>query len=39
VVFIPKYRRKALYAELRRYLGGIFRTLRSKRKVLSRKDI
>jgi putative transposase len=27
VVFIPKYRRKALYAELRRNLGGIFRTL------------
>ena len=27
VVFIPKYRRKALYAELRRHLGGIFRTL------------
>ena len=27
VVFIPKYRWKALYAELRRHLGGIFRTL------------
>ena len=27
VVFIPKYRRKALCAELRRHLGGIFRTL------------
>jgi putative transposase len=27
VVFIPKYRRKALYVELRRHLGGIFRTL------------
>lgn len=27
VVFIPKYRRKALYAELRRYLGKVFREL------------
>jgi len=27
VVFIPKWRRKALYVELRRYLGGIFRRL------------
>ena len=27
VVFIPKYRRKALYAELRRHLGEAFRTL------------
>jgi putative transposase len=27
VVFIPKYRRKALYFELRRHLGGIFRAL------------
>ncbi len=27
VVFIPKYRRKALYAELRRHLGGVFRAL------------
>ena len=27
VVFIPKYRRKALYAELRRHLGNVFRTL------------
>src|SRR5215813_9328221 len=27
VVFIPKYRRKALYAELRRHLGTVFRTL------------
>ena len=24
VVFIPKYRRKALYGELRRYLGDVF---------------
>ena len=27
VVFIPKYRRKALYRELRRHLGAAFRTL------------
>ena len=27
VVFIPKYRRKALYKELRRHLGEVFREL------------
>ena len=27
VVFIPKYRRKALFGELRRHLGEVFRTL------------
>jgi putative transposase len=27
VVFIPKYRRKTLYAELRRHLGEVFRKL------------
>ena len=27
VVFIPKYRRKALYLELRRHLGEVFRKL------------
>ncbi len=27
VVFIPKYRRKALYEELRRHLGPVFKTL------------
>ena len=27
VVFIPKYRRRALYEELRRHLGQLFRTL------------
>ena len=31
VVFIPKYRRKALYGELRRYLGEVFRTLAKQR--------
>ena len=27
VVFIPKYRRKTLYVELRRHLGDVFRKL------------
>ncbi len=27
VVFIPKYRRKSLYSEIRRELGAVFRTL------------
>jgi REP element-mobilizing transposase RayT len=27
VVFIPKYRRKVLYGELRRHLGDVFRKL------------
>jgi putative transposase len=27
VVFIPKYRRKALYVQLRKYLGEVFRRL------------
>jgi putative transposase len=27
VVFIPKYRRKALFAQLRKHLGEVFRTL------------
>lgn len=27
VVFIPKYRRRALYGELRRHLGEVFRRL------------
>ncbi len=31
VVFIPKYRRKVLYQELRRHLGEVFRSL-AKRK-------
>jgi len=31
IVFIPKYRRKVLYGELRKHLGGIFRDL-AKRK-------
>ena len=31
VVFIPKYRRKVLYGELRRYLGEVFRQLALQR--------
>jgi putative transposase len=31
IVFIPKYRRKALYAELRRHLGEVFRELAVQR--------
>ena len=31
VVFIPKYRRKALYRELRRYLGAVFRRLAAQK--------
>ena len=31
VVFIPKYRRKALYAELRRYLGDVFKKLAAQK--------
>jgi len=31
VVFIPKYRRKALYKELRRHLGEVFRSLAQQR--------
>ena len=31
VVFIPKYRRKALYGQLRRHLGEVFRRLAGQR--------
>ena len=31
VVWIPKYRRKALYGELRKYLGPVFRDLAQQR--------
>ena len=30
-VFIPKYRRKALYGKLREYLGEVFRDLAKQR--------
>ena len=31
VAFIPRYRRKALYHELRRHLGEVFRTLAAQK--------
>ena len=31
LVFIPKYRRKSLYKELRRHLGEVFQSLASRR--------
>jgi len=31
VVFIPKYRKKAIYGELRKHLGKVFRTLAEQR--------
>jgi putative transposase len=31
VVFIPKFRRKILYADLRKHLGGVFRELARQR--------
>ncbi len=31
IVFIPKCRRKTLYAELRRHLGGVFRQLAAQK--------
>jgi len=31
VIFIPKYRRKALYGELRQHLGDVFHTLAGQR--------
>jgi len=31
VVFIPKFRRKALYGELRKHLGEVFRKLAEQR--------
>jgi putative transposase len=33
VVFIPKYRRKTLYGELRRHLGEVFRRLAKESKI------
>jgi putative transposase len=31
IVFIPKYRRKALYGELRKHLGAVFRELATQK--------
>ena len=39
VVFIPKCRRKALYKELRRHLGEVFRIWRSGKRVRLKKGI
>jgi putative transposase len=37
VVFIPKYRRKVLYGELRQHLGDVFRKLALQRRAGSKK--
>ncbi len=34
IVFIPKCRRKTLYAELRRHLGSVFRQLAAQKKAV-----
>jgi len=34
VVFIPKYRRKALYGELRQHLGEVFRNLAKQKECV-----
>ena len=34
VVFIPKYRRKVLYGELKKYLGPVFRQLAAQRESI-----
>jgi putative transposase len=39
VVFIPKSRRKTLYAQLRKDLGEVFDGWRSRRKAGSRRGI
>ena len=39
VIFIPKYRRRALYGQFRRHLGEVFRKLAEQKKAESRKDI
>jgi putative transposase len=38
VVFIPKYRRKTLYGELRQNLGEVFRNL-AKQKELAQQNL
>jgi REP element-mobilizing transposase RayT len=35
VVFIPKYRRKTLYVELRRHLGDVFRKLAEQKEQVA----
>ncbi len=39
VVFIPKRRRKTLYAELRRHLAEVFRRLAMQRNAGSKRGI
>ena len=39
VVFIPKFRRKVLYGELRKHLGEVFRKLAEQRRAGSKKGI
>ena len=39
VVFIPKYRKKTLYGELRRRLGDVFRTLARQKETGSRPPV
>ena len=39
VVFIPKYRRRALYGELRKHLGPVFRNWPNTGKAASKKGI
>jgi REP-associated tyrosine transposase len=38
VVFIPKYRRKAIYGEIRQLLGEIFHDLARQKECRSLKD-
>ena len=38
VVFIPQYRWKALYHELRRHLGDVLRALAEQRHVALKRD-
>ena len=39
VVFIPKFRRKVLYGELRKHLGEVFRKLAEHQRAGSRRGI
>ena len=39
VVFIPKYRKKAIYGELRRYLGEVLRRLGGSERARWKKGI
>jgi putative transposase len=39
VVFVPKYRRKVMFGEIRKFLGPIFHELAARRNAESLKDI